>query len=82
MKGAGFLLGTCLFLAAVKAMAMAIALGIILAVIIGAITKPRETLALLAFFVLINLIDRSPTTFLIAVAAIGGLRLLLEARRR
>lgn len=81
MKGAGYLLGACIFLAAVKVVAMAIALGIILAVIVGAITKPRETLGLLAFLVLINVIDRSPTAFIVAVAIIGGLSIILDRAR-
>ncbi|OQW74774.1 MAG: hypothetical protein BVN32_12540 [Proteobacteria bacterium ST_bin14] len=68
MKVVGYLLGACVILAIVRAVATVLALSIILVLIIGAICKPRETLAWMAFVLIANLCAAFPFACLTAGA--------------
>ena len=69
MKALGYLVGACIVLAIARAAAAALFLLIILAIVIGAISKPRETFGLLGFLLLANLFVAYPLGCLI----VGGL---------
>lgn len=80
MKAVGYLLGACLILAALKALAAAIALGLVLALVIGALTRPKETLALMTFMLLSSLVKAAPVASVISITSL--IAITLAAPRR
>lgn len=73
MKAAGYLLLACIALAAFQALAGALVLAIILGIIVAAVTRPNETLGLLTFLLIGNLVQLYP---LPSLMVIGGALLL------
>jgi hypothetical protein len=76
VKIVGYFIGACILLAIARATAAAIILCIILAIVIGAICKPRETFGLLAFLLLANLFAAYPVGFLIVVGLIAAVAII------
>jgi hypothetical protein len=62
MKVVGYVAGACVVLAAMQALAAALTLGIVLAIIVGAITRPREMAGMLVILILGNFAQRYPLT--------------------
>lgn len=71
MKPLGYVIAFCVICAAIKAVAMALMLGIAFAVVIGACTRPKETFGLLAFGLIANLIQTRPFIVLGAMAILA-----------
>lgn len=71
MKLLGYVVAFCVICAAIKAVAMALMLGIALAVVIGACTRPKETFGLLLLVLTANLIQTRPFILLGAMAILA-----------
>lgn len=80
MKVVGYFIGACVILAIVRATAVALVLLIILAVVIGAISKPRETLGLLGFILIANLFEAYPLGCLIVGGLLAGAAVIKSSR--
>lgn len=74
MKLVCYFIGACVILAIARAMAAALVLLIILAIVIGAISKPRETIGLLGFVLITNLLMSYPVACLCTLAVIAILK--------
>lgn len=57
MRALGYLIAACMLMAVLQALAKLLVLAIGIAVVIGVLTKPRETFALLAFVVAAHLLN-------------------------
>lgn len=65
MKVIGYFFGGCVILAIVRAAAVAVILLIVLAIVTGAIFKPRETSGILGLLLIANLFAAFPIGCLI-----------------
>ena len=80
MKMLGYVFGACVVLAIARATAAALVLCIMLAIVIGALCKPRETFGLLAFLLLANLFVAYPLGCLVVVGLMAGVALIKTNR--
>lgn len=60
MKAIGYLIVACVLLAIIRALAVVLVLMLGLALLVGIITKPRETFGLLAFAMIAGLVQEHP----------------------
>lgn len=77
VKAFSYVLVACLALAVLRAVAAALAIAVCLAVVVEALTRPAETLGLLAFLIIANLLHTHPLACmgaltLASLAAISG----------
>ncbi|NML06530.1 hypothetical protein [Sphingomonas sp. G-3-2-10] len=79
MKVLGFLLAACITLAGLRLVVTGLVLGIILAVVIGVITRPKETIGFILFMAALGFLDQRPVAFLAVVFGIVTCSLLLRA---
>lgn len=70
MKVVGYLLGACVILAVVRAVAAALIIGLGLSIVIGVCVRPKETFGLLAFLLIAGLIQHHGLAFLAVVALV------------
>lgn len=80
MRLLGILLTTCVVLAAVQAAAVALSVLLLLALIYGAFTRPRETFGLFGFCLIANLIDRQPLVCVLLVTLLLSAKLIFDHR--
>ena len=80
MKFVGYFIGACIVLAIVRATAAALVLCIMLAIVIGAICKPRETFGLLAFLLIANLFAAYPLGCIVVGGLVAGVALMTSNR--
>jgi hypothetical protein len=79
MRLIGAFLTLCVALAALKAAAMVIALLLIAAVVLSAITRPMETAGCLLLFALLGAIGQYPLAGLFVAGGLAALGLLRRA---
>ena len=80
MKALGYLVGACIVLAIARATVAALILGVMLAIVIGAICKPRETFGLLGFLLVANLFAAFPLGCLTVIGLLALVALLKSNR--
>lgn len=76
MRLIGYILGACILFAIIRAVVFAVLLLIALMLVIGTIYKPRETIGLLGFLLIANLLAMYPLGCLIVGSACVGIALL------
>ncbi len=70
MKLIGYIIGACLLLALVRAVALALVLLIVGGLIVAAITRPRETMGLVAMLLVAGLVQDHGLVVLTLVAIV------------
>lgn len=74
----GYLLLFGLIIAALK---IALAVGVFIAIIIGLITRPKETIGMVAFLAILSLIGKFPGPSLAVIAVLGLVALFVKVRK-
>jgi hypothetical protein len=82
MRLLGQILLACLVLAALQGILAVLAVGIVLALVVGAIWRPAETLPLLVIFAVLAGLDAHPWATIGAIGALFGVWLITGALRR
>ena len=80
MKLIGWIIALSLALAALKVAIVALVVGCVVLLLVGIVTKPRETLALLAYLLLCGAINRLGLALLVPALAVIILGAWLKAR--
>lgn len=84
MKVVGYILGACVVLALVRAVAAALVITLLLVIIVGVVTKPRETFGLLLFLLLTGAIQTHAVALIVGLVTVFALGLVARvvANRR
>ena len=80
MKLIGWIIALSLALAALKVAIVALVVGCVVLLLVGLVTKPRETLALLAYLLLCGAINRLGRALLVPLLVVIILGAWLKAR--
>ena len=82
MRLLGQIFLVCLIIAALQGVLAVLAVGIALALVVGIIWRPAETISLLLFLLLLEALGRWPLATVGSLASLGGVLLIASRAKR